>query len=164
MPSHFNLPFLLWLNIHSFTKRKVCQHRHLKGTRVGIFEDLTPINVNFIATHHQDPRIYRIWSWNGRLFATATKDGLKRILTPSLPLAGELTRHLLSFLSVVAVLLNTDELLGKPILDNLWMFPNYNILFHCYPYGTLSLLKMILPNQLCIFTHSYGTKQLLCLA
>lgn len=64
--------------------------RQLKGTKVGISEDLIPINAHFVSTNRKDPRIFKIWSWSGRIFATMTKDGPKKLLDSTLPLEGQL--------------------------------------------------------------------------
>jgi hypothetical protein len=81
--------------IVSFCRRTVrdailrCR-RILKGSKVGISEDLTPINAHFISSHRKDPRIFRIWSWNGKIYATTAKDGPKKLLNPTIPIADQL--------------------------------------------------------------------------
>jgi hypothetical protein len=77
--------------IVTFDKQKtrdevLMKRRHLKGSHIGISEDLTPLNSQFIATHRKDPRIKDIWSWNGKLFMVLTKDGRKRSVNPALSL------------------------------------------------------------------------------
>lgn len=62
------------------------RRRELKGTGIGLSEDLTRINANFIATNRKDPRIMGIWSWNGKIFILTSKDGPKKQVEPTLPL------------------------------------------------------------------------------
>lgn len=65
--------------------------RRLKGTHIGISEDLTLVSSQFIATHRKDPRLKNIWSWNGRISLTLVGEDIKRSINPFLPLDKQLS-------------------------------------------------------------------------
>src|SRR5688572_5867928 len=73
--------------------------RNLKGTHIGITEDLTTANAQFLSTHRKDPRLKNIWSWNGKLYFISTKDEKKRIATPFVSLDQQLPEYLTSSIS-----------------------------------------------------------------
>lgn len=83
------------LLIVTFSKKKIrdevlMKRRLLKGSHIGISEDLTPLNSRFIAMYRKDPRIKNIWSWNGRLYLTLLIDDKKRSVIPTLTLDAQL--------------------------------------------------------------------------
>ena len=71
---------------------KILQNRrNLKGTHMGITEDLTPINSQFLKNNRSDPRIVAIWSWKGKLFCTLRNSNKKMIIDPTIPLDEQLS-------------------------------------------------------------------------
>lgn len=70
--------------------RVLTNRRHLKGTHIGISEDLTPQNLKFINTHRKDQRLKNIWSWNGKLYVLLQGEEKKRIINPLLTLEEQL--------------------------------------------------------------------------
>ena len=59
--------------------------RILKGTRVTIQEDLTPLNVQTVNRLKRSDLVERVWSWNGKIFALL-KNGTKILARPFQPI------------------------------------------------------------------------------
>lgn len=59
------------------------KRRQLKGSHIGISEDLTILNSQFMAKSRSDTRINTIWAWKGKLYFTIHGDSKKRIINPT---------------------------------------------------------------------------------
>lgn len=89
--SHTTRPTIIVTFVNKKIRDKILlKRRSLKGSHIGLSEDLTLLSSRFLAMCRKDTRVKSTWSWEGKLYLTLIKDEKKRRVFPFMTLDEQL--------------------------------------------------------------------------